>query len=70
MNRLFGVTPAKIHWMPGMNTSSFGVRFAVWTIFSSIGGKIKQDFGLNDSQFGFLYEVQLDCAHLQERRLT
>jgi len=54
MNHLVGVTPAQQHRMLGMSTFSFGVCFAVWTIFSIIGVKIKQDLGLNDTQFGLL----------------
>lgn len=36
------------------STFSFTVCFAVWTIFSIIGLKIKQDLGLTDTQFGIL----------------
>jgi NNP family nitrate/nitrite transporter-like MFS transporter len=36
------------------STFSFTVCFAVWTIFSIIGLKIKQDLGLTDTQFGVL----------------
>ncbi len=36
------------------STLAFTVCFAVWTIFSIIGIKIKQDLGLNDTQFGIL----------------
>jgi len=36
------------------STGAFAVCFAVWTIFSIIGVKIKQDLGLNDTQFGLL----------------
>ncbi|MTI15784.1 NarK/NasA family nitrate transporter [Rhodobacteraceae bacterium RKSG542] len=38
----------------GLSTGAFTVCFAVWTIFSIIGVKIKQEFGLNESQFGLL----------------
>lgn len=38
----------------GLSTFAFTVCFAVWTIFSIIGIKIKQDLGLNDTQFGLL----------------
>ena len=38
----------------GLSTFSFTVCFAVWTIFSIIGVKIKQELGLNDTQFGLL----------------
>ncbi len=36
------------------STLSFTVCFAVWTIFSIIGIKIKADLNLNDTQFGLL----------------
>ncbi len=36
------------------STLAFTVCFAVWTIFSIIGLKIKTDLGLNDTQFGIL----------------
>ncbi|MBT5186215.1 MAG: NarK/NasA family nitrate transporter [Kordiimonadaceae bacterium] len=36
------------------STLAFTVCFAVWTIFSIIGIKIKADLGLNDTQFGLL----------------
>jgi MFS transporter, NNP family, nitrate/nitrite transporter len=38
----------------GMSTFAFTACFAVWTIFSIIGVQIKQDLGLNESQFGLL----------------
>ncbi len=38
----------------GMSTFAFTVCFAVWTIFSIIGLKIKQELGLNDTEFGIL----------------
>ena len=37
-----------------MSTFAFSVCFAVWTIFSIIGVKIKADLGLTDTQFGLL----------------
>ena len=37
-----------------MSTIAFTVCFAVWTIFSIIGVQIKQDLGLNETQFGLL----------------
>ncbi|MDP6434319.1 MAG: MFS transporter [Arenicellales bacterium] len=40
--------------MLGMSTLAFTVCFAVWTIFSIIGVTIKQDLGLNETQFGIL----------------
>lgn len=36
------------------STLAFTVCFAVWTIFSIIGLKIKTELGLNDTQFGIL----------------
>ena len=38
----------------GLSTLAFTVCFAVWTIFSIIGIQLKEDLGLNDSQFGLL----------------
>lgn len=37
-----------------MSTIAFTVCFAVWTIFSIIGIRIKQDYGLSETQFGLL----------------
>ncbi|MFN3658703.1 MAG: nitrate/nitrite transporter [Pseudolabrys sp.] len=37
-----------------MSTIAFTVCFAVWTIFAIIGVQIKQQFGLNETQFGLL----------------
>ncbi len=37
-----------------MNTVAFAFNFAVWTMFSIIGLKIKQELGLSDTQFGIL----------------
>ena len=36
------------------STLAFTICFAVWTIFSIIGIKIKTELGLNDTQFGIL----------------
>jgi len=38
----------------GMSTFAFTVCFAVWTIFSIIGLRIKQELGLDDTHFGIL----------------
>lgn len=38
----------------GLSTFAFTACFAVWTIFSIIGLKIKVDLGLSDTQFGLL----------------
>ena len=37
-----------------MSTVAFTVCFAVWTIFSIIGIRIKHELGLNETQFGLL----------------
>ena len=37
-----------------MNTMAFTVNFAVWTMFSVIGIKIKDELGLNETAFGLL----------------
>ncbi|MER9654181.1 NarK/NasA family nitrate transporter [Mesorhizobium sp. M0152] len=37
-----------------MSTIAFTVCFAVWTIFSIIGIRIKQELGLNETEFGLL----------------
>ena len=37
-----------------MNTLAFTVNFAVWTMFSVIGIKIKQGLGLSETEFGLL----------------
>jgi NNP family nitrate/nitrite transporter-like MFS transporter len=37
-----------------MNTLAFTVNFAVWTMFSIIGIRIKSELGLNDTEFGLL----------------
>ena len=36
------------------STIAFTVCFAVWTIFAIIGIRIKQELGLNETQFGLL----------------
>jgi len=37
-----------------MNTLAFAVNFAVWTMFSVIGIKIKDELGLSNTEFGLL----------------
>jgi NNP family nitrate/nitrite transporter-like MFS transporter len=37
-----------------VSTGAFTICFAVWTLFSIVGVKIKQELGLDDSQFGLL----------------
>ena len=38
----------------GISTLAFTLCFAVWTIFSIIGLRLKQDFGLSETQLGLL----------------
>ncbi|TPJ27270.1 MFS transporter [Mesorhizobium sp. B2-7-2] len=38
----------------GASTAAFTVCFAVWTIFSIIGIRIRQELGLSETQFGLL----------------
>ncbi len=42
-----------------MGTFAFTISFAVWTIFSIIGIQIKDDLGLNDTQFGLLVAMPI-----------
>jgi NNP family nitrate/nitrite transporter-like MFS transporter len=37
-----------------MNTMAFTVNFAIWTMFSIIGIKIRAELGLNNTEFGLL----------------
>ena len=46
------VTPGQQNRILAVSTLTFTVCFAVWTIFSIIGVQIKQDLGLNDTEFG------------------
>lgn len=48
------VTPGQQQVALWGSTFAFTVCFAVWTIFSIIGVQIKQELGLNDTQFGLL----------------
>lgn len=54
MQHLHEVTRAQQNKTLAMSTLAFTVCFAVWTIFSIIGVRIKQDLGLTDTQFGLL----------------
>ena len=49
-----GAASHRPHQVLGASTIAFTVCFAVWTIFSIIGVRIKQDLGLNDTEFGIL----------------
>ena len=48
------VSSEQQHRALGLSTFAFTICFAVWTIFAIIGIQIKQDLGLNDTQFGLL----------------
>ena len=54
MHDLTDVTGGERYRALGLSTFSFTVCFAVWTIFSIIGVKIKQDLGLSETEFGIL----------------
>jgi len=54
MTRLENATKAQQTTALTTSTLAFTVCFAVWTIFSIIGIKIKAELGLNDTQFGLL----------------
>ncbi|HXV74162.1 MAG TPA: nitrate/nitrite transporter [Sphingomonadales bacterium] len=54
MHELRGVTKGLQVRALSASTIAFVVCFAVWTIFSIIGLRIKEDLGLNDTQFGIL----------------
>src|SRR5581483_4829668 len=48
------VTPQEQSRALWLSTVAFTVCFAVWTIFAIIGIRIKDELGLNESQFGLL----------------
>lgn len=54
VNQLEGVSTGEQRRMLSTSTVAFTACFAVWTIFSIIGVQIKEDLGLNDTQFGLL----------------
>jgi NNP family nitrate/nitrite transporter-like MFS transporter len=54
MKDLMGVTKTDQYRALGLSTLAFTICFAVWTIFSIIGVKIKQDLGLSETEFGIL----------------
>ena len=54
MQDITNVTSGQQNKALGMSTFAFTTCFAVWTIFSIIGIKIKADLGLSDTQFGLL----------------
>ena len=51
MSALENVTVGQRRRALTISTLSFTVCFAVWTVFSIIGLKIKADLGLTDTQF-------------------
>ncbi|MBT3811593.1 MAG: NarK/NasA family nitrate transporter [Gammaproteobacteria bacterium] len=54
MHHLDGISSGQQTKNLTVSTIAFTVCFAVWTIFSIIGIKIKQNLGLNDTEFGLL----------------
>jgi NNP family nitrate/nitrite transporter-like MFS transporter len=54
MSEVRQVNPAQQQVALWGSTFAFTICFAVWTIFSIIGLQIKQELGLNDTQFGLL----------------
>ena len=54
MHELDGISSGQKTKSLAVSTIAFTVCFAVWTIFSIIGIKIKQNLGLSDTQFGLL----------------
>jgi NNP family nitrate/nitrite transporter-like MFS transporter len=54
MNQQSNVTEGQRRQILTSSTIAFTACFAVWTIFSIIGVQIKQNLGLNDTQFGLL----------------
>ncbi|GAW85586.1 MFS transporter, NNP family, nitrate/nitrite transporter [Bathymodiolus platifrons methanotrophic gill symbiont] len=54
MHELDGVTSGQQTKSLAVSTIAFTICFAVWTIFSIIGIKIKQNLGLTDTEFGLL----------------
>lgn len=48
------VSPGLQNRALGLSTFAFTICFAVWTIFAIVGIEIKQELGLNDTQFGLL----------------
>jgi len=54
MGSTAGPDTRKQYTVLGMNTLAFTVNFAVWTMFSVIGIRIKSELGLNETEFGLL----------------
>ena len=51
---MFATEKARSYSVLTMNTLAFTVNFAIWTMFSIIGIRIKSELGLNDTEFGLL----------------
>jgi NNP family nitrate/nitrite transporter-like MFS transporter len=51
---MFTTDKARSYSVLTMNTLAFTVNFAIWTMFSIIGIRIKSELGLNDTEFGLL----------------
>jgi NNP family nitrate/nitrite transporter-like MFS transporter len=51
---MFATDKARSYSVLTMNTLAFAVNFAIWTMFSIIGIRIKSELGLNDTEFGLL----------------
>lgn len=54
MQALDTITKGQKNRALGMSTLAFTVCFAVWTIFSIVGVRVKAELGLSDTQFGLL----------------
>ena len=63
-----GISPRHQVQALGVSTFAFTVCFAVWTVFSIIGIRIKQDLGLNDTEFGILVATPILTGSLRGRR--
>jgi NNP family nitrate/nitrite transporter-like MFS transporter len=51
-----GAASSRALWL---STTAFTVCFAVWTIFSIIGIRIKEELGLNETEFGLLIALPI-----------
>lgn len=54
MNLIKSVSHTDQHRALGLSTLAFTLCFAVWTLFSILGIRIKQELGLSDTQLGLL----------------
>src|SRR5690242_8873485 len=63
MNRSVPISDASSSEASGkalwLSTLAFTICFAVWTIFSIIGIRIKQELGLNETEFGLLVGIPI-----------